>query len=73
MHIFSAYTNRIDDHENHICGVPRCTRSSWCGSPGGATGAGSISNTTELWHEYNHTCSHNCMGVIAKTRQRNWI
>lgn len=68
MHICSAYTNRIDDHENHICCVSRCTRSSWCGSPGWATGAGNISNTTELWHEYN---SHMLTQLHGASRKNN--
>lgn len=73
MHICSAYTNRIDDHENHICCITRCMRRSWLVNQverQGLETATPLNCGMHARHEYNHTCSHNCMGLLAKKKEK---
>lgn len=75
MHIYSAYTNRIDDHENHICCITRCMRSSWLVNQVERQGLETSATPLNCGMQYNHTCSHNCMGLLAKKKKKtdsNW-
>jgi len=75
MHICSAYTNRIDDRENHIGCISRCTRSSRLVNQ--VERRGGWKHQQRHWtvarHGCKHTCLHNCMGLLAKTTTKNMI
>lgn len=75
MHICSAYTNRIDDRENHIGCISRCTRSSRLVNQVERRGAGNISNATGLWQDTSaNTHAHTtAWGFSQKQRQKKMI